>query len=104
MGKPISNKEFRKLYGKVIHEGNDCVETDKGCVIYKIHKTNKSKELEMNILNFIICNLCILFGCFTILCVGYWLELPIVIISIIGGIWGYIVGCWYSKNWTKKGK
>ena len=43
MGKPISSKEFKKLYGKVIHEGNDCVETDQGYVIYKIHKTINQK-------------------------------------------------------------
>ena len=48
MGKLISNKEFKKLYGKVIHEGTDCIETDKGFVIYKASQktTTKNKQTK----------------------------------------------------------
>ena len=43
MGKLISNKEFKKLYGEVIHEGTNCIETDKGFVIYKAQQKTTTK-------------------------------------------------------------
>lgn len=46
MGKILNKKEFEKLYGKVIHEGTNCIETDKGCVIYKVPQKTTNEGVK----------------------------------------------------------
>lgn len=50
------------------------------------------------ILNFILYTLYVVFGCFTIMLIGYYFNLPVLISYIIGGIWGYIVAIDRTKR------
>lgn len=53
---------------------------------------NKYKGEQMKVWYFVLYALYLLFGCFTIMFIGYYLNMPVWISYLVGGIWGFIVG------------
>jgi hypothetical protein len=52
----------------------------------------------MKFLDFIFFMLCLLSGCFTIMCVCSLLNIPVLVSYIIGGFWGF----WVGKDFQKR--
>lgn len=46
----------------------------------------------MKVWYFVLYALYLLFGCFTIMFIGFYLNMPVWDSYLVGGIWGFIVG------------